>query len=119
MSSPKISLEITFKLPVEVKKKGKIFVSCCPAFDLWSQGDSKDEAEKNIKEAAGLFIVSCFERGTIDQVLKDCGFHPIHTATGNFVSGSAPLSDTPDQLMIDVPIPFNVSRSDNYTPCHA
>ena len=33
-----------------------------------------EEAKKNIAEALFMFFRSCFERGTLDAVLKQCGF---------------------------------------------
>lgn len=55
-----------------IKKDGNIFVSHCSFLDLFSQGDTREEAEKNIKELTGIFIDDCHERGTLYQVLKDC-----------------------------------------------
>lgn len=115
----KFRLCIVFKLPIEVKKKGDIYVSCCPALDVWSQGDSKGEAEKNIKDAVSLFIISCFERGSIDQVLKDCGLHPLHSMQGNENTIDVSTPDANDEHMIEVPIPFNVNDPSPIEPCHA
>jgi len=66
----------TVKLLVQVKREGDVFVSRCPALDVYSQGDTADEAERNVVEAVQLFLESCYERGVLEQVLKDCGFHP-------------------------------------------
>ena len=49
-------------------------VSCCPALDVYSQGDTKEESLSNLREAVQLFIASCYERGTLADVLKDSGF---------------------------------------------
>lgn len=67
--------EIIFKvtLPIVFKKRNKGYVSTCPILDVHSQGTTQREAQKNLKEALELFFVSCFERGTLDQVLKECG----------------------------------------------
>ncbi len=70
--------QASFELNVQitVKRKNGVFVSYCPAFDLYSQGDTKKEAAKNIFEAVKLFINTSFERGNLDAVLKECGFKP-------------------------------------------
>jgi hypothetical protein len=39
-----------------------------------SQGRTRDQAARNLIEAAQLFLEDCFERGTLEEVLKDCGF---------------------------------------------
>ena len=32
--------EFTIKLPVEVKRKAKVYISRCPVLDLYSQGET-------------------------------------------------------------------------------
>lgn len=67
-------LRLEFKLPADIKKKGRVFVSQCPLLDVYSQGNSRSEALDNLREAVKLFIESCFQRGTLEQVLRDSGF---------------------------------------------
>ena len=64
-------------LPLKIEKKEKWYISSCPILDVFSQGKSREEAQDNLSEALSLFFISCFERGTLDEVLKDCGFSPI------------------------------------------
>ena len=90
--------EFTIKLPVEVKRKAKVYVSRCSVLDLYSQGETENEARKNIIEAIRLFIVSCYEKGTLDAVLKGCGFKPIRKA----------IHTPRDHKFVTVPIPFNI-----------
>ena len=74
------------------------------------QVDSATEAEarKNIEESARLFITSCFERGTLEDVLKECGFRVTST----------PLSrKTNDKNFITVPIPFS-AKNQCRIQCH-
>ena len=52
------------------------WVSRCPLLDLYSQGDSREEAIRNIQESAYLFLTTCCELGTLTQVLHDCGVQP-------------------------------------------
>ena len=69
---------IRFELavPAEVRKDGDHFVSFCPPLDVYSQGPSEEAALDNLVEALQLFVESCLARGTLDRVLKDCGFEP-------------------------------------------
>jgi len=39
-----------------------------------SQGKTEVQAKKNLIEALSLFLESCHERGTLDAMLKECGF---------------------------------------------
>jgi predicted RNase H-like HicB family nuclease len=95
------TVEFTIKVPLKIKKKDKIFVSYCPALDVCSQGNTAEEARTNLIEAVKLFIVTCFERGTLDAVFKQCGFKPKKT-----------ISTLPqDHRFISVPIPFSVAGS--------
>lgn len=65
-----------FNLPARIRKKGKWFISSCRPLDVHSQGKTKQEAERNLVNALASFLISCFERGTLDEVLKESGFVP-------------------------------------------
>jgi len=67
--------EIRFRLPVSIKKKIGIYVACCPPLDIWSQGETISKARNNIKEAIRLFLITCIEMGTLDEVLAECRFN--------------------------------------------
>lgn len=69
-----MNLELTMELPLSVKKEENQYVSSCPVLDVHSQGDTKKEAVNNLSEAVTLFITTCLEMGTLEQVLKECGF---------------------------------------------
>ena len=73
------SAKVEFTLPVEVCEAddgGAYHVSVCPPLDVLSQGETEEAALANLAEALRLFVESCFERGTLEEVLKDCGFVP-------------------------------------------
>ncbi len=104
-----IKSDITMKLPVKVKKSGDWFIASCPILDVSTQGKTKDKALSNLTEALTMFLVSCFERGTLDAVLKECGFKPLERGA----RASRPKWD-----MVDIPIPLMVS-SRGVPACHA
>lgn len=87
----RIRFELT--VPAEVRKDEDHFVSFCPPLDVYSQGPSEEVALDNLIEALQLFVESCLARGTLDRVLKDCGFEP--DAGPEFVE---------DRHMIQVPL---------------
>ncbi len=101
-------VEFTVKVPINIKKKGNIFVSSCPVLDLFSQGATEKEAWDNIGETIRLFITTCFEQGTLDAVLKQCGFKPLKRR----------VKLPEDQKFITVPIPFSVAGVCSEA-CHA
>jgi len=70
------SVQVQFRLPASVRKEGKWFYSSCPLLDVHSQGTTRREALGNLKEAVGLFVESCYKRGTLGKVLLSCGFVP-------------------------------------------
>jgi predicted RNase H-like HicB family nuclease len=104
-------VEFNVKLPYKITKRPKWFLASCPILDVHSQGDTEEIAKRNLVEALSLFLVSCFERGTLDKVLKKCGFSPIHRVPGSF----KPISIVGRENYISVPIPFRVEPG---TGCH-
>ncbi len=103
-------LKFELKVPVEVHKGSTAFIALCPIFDVSSQGKSPVEAKKNLVEALFLFVTTCFEMGTLDEVMKECGFKPRRTVPGK-------LSLKKDQELLSVPLPFMVSSQRH--ACHA
>ena len=116
-SSLKISqragaIKFTLTVPVEIKKKGKWYVSSCHPFQVNSQGRTKAEAKDNIIEAMQLFIETCYERGTLEKVLKECGYHPVG------VHQKADRKElSPTEFMVDVPLPLLVTNHAQAQAC--
>ncbi len=73
-----IRVQFSAKLPVKITKRKKWVVASCPILDVHSQGENERKARNSLRNALSLFFISCFERGTLDEVLKNCGFHPFH-----------------------------------------
>jgi len=106
-----IQVEFNVKLPFKITKRPKWFLASCPILDVHSQGSTEEIAKKNLVETISLFLISCFERGTLDEVLKKSGFVPIHGT-------SAPMRTTltmGQENIISVPIPFRIESSPE---CH-
>jgi predicted RNase H-like HicB family nuclease len=100
-------MEITVKLPIKLEKKGNLYISRCSALDVVTQGETEAEARKNIGEALYLFLRSCMERGTLDAVLKQCGFSLT----------TEPGVEYEDE-QIDIPLHL-LSRFSDSRDCHA
>jgi predicted RNase H-like HicB family nuclease len=104
-----VFMQVTFnvKLPALVKKEkhGRIYISSCPVLDVFSQGESRQKALDNLREALQLFFVSCFERGTLDAVLKSAGFRAIGKSS---VKKTVPFPRK--YASIDLPLPFQIPQ---------
>ncbi len=98
----KLTVQAEFKLFGVMKREGNWHIAHCPPLDLTTQGRSASEARKNLAEAAQLFILSCLERGTLDQALKELGFVPLK-------EGSEKL--LPHAFRMAIPIPFGFEKS--------
>ncbi len=99
-------LNIQFRLPIEIKQAAALFISSCPILDVHSQGNDEDHARANLVEAVQLFIETCFEMGTLEQVLRESGFQPLH---------HQPEQSQPTPIdMIDVPIYFESLNAANH-----
>ena len=88
-------MEISIRLPIKIRKKGDWFLASCSSLDVVTQGETQEQAKKNIGEALYLFFRSCIERGTLDAVLKQSGFTSISERTGDI---------EPDEEQIDIPL---------------
>jgi len=97
----KMKTSVTFhaSLPIKITKKKEYYVSCCPVLDVWSQGETREKATENLREALQLFLIDCFERGRLDKVLKECGFKAAKTLLSK-------KQISKFKHKIDVPLPF-------------
>ncbi|MBF0121561.1 MAG: hypothetical protein HQK79_22245 [Desulfobacterales bacterium] len=106
--------EIKFevKLPIKIFKSETAYIGHCPILDVASQGDTPAEAHKNIIEALSLFLISCFEQGTLSNVLKESGFVQIN-------GDIPPLTVDENSELVNIPLPFMVLDSATRQECHA
>jgi len=100
-------VQAEFHLFGTLRREGRWFFAHCPPLDITSQGKTEAEAKENLIEASQLFIISCLERGTLDQALKELGFVPLKQ--GRFRPPA-------DSFRMKVPVPFRFQQS---APCHA
>jgi predicted RNase H-like HicB family nuclease len=54
-----------------------VFVGFCPRFQVYSQADTKDEAVEATASAVSLRLVTAFEHGRMEKVLRQAGFDRI------------------------------------------
>jgi len=95
------SIEITVNVHGVVRHEGRRWIAGCPKLNVWSQGASKQEAQRCLKEAVELWIEDCLVRGTLDQALREVGFQPAPWGiplTG--VEGSVTVKRTADAAAV-------------------
>lgn len=107
-----LTVQFNANLPIKITKRRKWILASCPVLDIHSQGDTVEQAKENLAEALSLFFISCFERGTLDIVLKECGFKAVQPLPSEIKN---PIVEREDY--INVPIPFVINQDGN--ACHA
>ena len=110
-----IQVEMRLEVPCEVSQEGKWYVASCPVLDVYSQGETEEKAKANLAEAVSAFLISCFERGTLDAVFKQCGFRALESS-GGYIRRTD--SDSLGSEYLKIPLPFVVNSSDQEL-CHA
>ena len=68
-----IEFAVTFDAELAADAETGGYVAYSPSLDVMSQGETLDEARENLVEAVHLFLESCYERGALDQALKELG----------------------------------------------
>jgi len=95
------NITLSFRLPYRIKQDQGWYVASCPSLDVHSQGKSQKQAKDNLREALTLFLNSCIERGTLDQVLKDSKIAR---------AGRAPSRATRQRHILDIPVHMIAGR---------
>lgn len=93
-------IRFTLTVPVIFKGEGDWVYSSCEILDVHSQGRTHTEAKRNIIEALQLFVESCFRRGTLEQVLKECNFEPAGRGIEIDVDNDSNVVDVPIDLLV-------------------
>jgi len=70
----KVVATVSVKLPMQIIKEDNVYVAYCPALEIATQGETFEEAEQMFDELVRIFIEEAYNRGTLDKVLKDCGW---------------------------------------------
>lgn len=89
------------------KRDGDWFVAYCPPLDITTQGRTLAEAKQNLEEAASFFIISCIERGTLDQALRELGFVKVENQT---------VRPRQNSFEMTIPVPMRFQKPQQ---CHA
>ena len=60
-------INMKHKLTAVIEKEGNGYVALCPELDIASQGDTVEEARRNLEEALSLFF-ECASTGEIEAI---------------------------------------------------
>lgn len=82
---------VVLRLSARVRQEGELWVAGCPSLDVFSQGDSEEDAKRNLQEAVELWIDSCLERNKLQAALQELGWYRVPP-------GSPPSDDGSDLL---------------------
>ncbi len=98
----KATVTFTISFPIDVKKEVRYYVASCPILDVWACGKTQTDAVKNLKDTLQLFLAHCFDHGTLEMVLKGCGFTSLKKSL---------YQDKRCQLdEMEVPLPFVIDQ---------
>jgi len=80
----KLEMDIKLRAAVRYDDEAAVWVSWCPALDVYSQGTSRVRAQAAIEEALVMYVRFCYQKKILGQVLSNRGFtasKPDKTAT--------------------------------------
>ena len=104
--------QVKFVLPVSYKRDGDWFIATCEALDVVSQGKSQKEAHAAIIEAVSLFLETCYEMGTLGDVLRQLGFNQMQPQRDR-VGKSHDVIEVPMELVANA----QTGRHKSYAAC--
>lgn len=87
-------------------EEARTFVAHAPALNLYSQGPTEEEAQRAIESAIRLYLVTAYNAGILDRVLKRHGF-TANAGTGQATTSAQQYIDVLEERnfgrIIDVP----------------
>jgi predicted RNase H-like HicB family nuclease len=73
------TIEFTIKMNCRVghDEDSDVYVSHCPTLDIYSQGESEEEALEAIKSAVTMHLTTAYDFNRLEKVLRRAGFERI------------------------------------------
>lgn len=100
----KATVTFTVSFPIEVKKESRYYLASCPTLDVWAHGNTQQRAVECLKDTLQLFLTHCFDKGTLEMVLKGCGFTTLKRSICRQEAGQLNEIDVPLPFVIDQPL---------------
>ena len=73
----RLQIELRLRAAVGFDSDAGVWVSWCPALDIYSQGTYQREAAKALEEALVLYLKHCYRRKILDDILTERGFYDV------------------------------------------
>jgi predicted RNase H-like HicB family nuclease len=103
-------VRLQVKLRGHVRREGRHWSAGCPSINVYSQGATREEAQRCLQEAVELWFESCVERGTLEEAMRECGFRPARwseAARGHEVVSEGQVADY--SALLGTAFPLTVS----------
>jgi len=111
------TIEFTINMNCEVgyDQDTEVFVSHCPTLDVYSQGETEEEALDAIKSAVTLHVTTAFDFQRLDRVLRKAGFEKIESS-----GAERPATDSrefvsvrvkPEMKQVPISLPLRLSSA--------
>ncbi|MEW6600592.1 MAG: type II toxin-antitoxin system HicB family antitoxin [Nitrospirota bacterium] len=71
-----------YKLTAIIEREGNGYVSLCPELDIASQGDTVEDARKNLEEALALFFETASKEEIKERLSDEIYISPLEVAVG-------------------------------------
>lgn len=71
-----------YKLTALIEKEGDGYVALCPELDIASQGNTVEEARKNLEEALSLFFECASPQEVKERLSQELYITPIEVTVG-------------------------------------
>lgn len=71
-----------YKLTAIIEREGDGYVSLCPELDIASQGDTVEEARRNLEEALSLFFETASKEEIEERLTDELYITPLEVAVG-------------------------------------
>lgn len=108
-----MEIKIEMCLPVAWRRDDDtgIFVSWCPPLNIYSQGETAQEAVSAAQSAASMFLKHCLRKNILETILKERGFVRI-ADHGTLPTISIAISKPEYQCLSTMNIPVCMSQVD-------
>ncbi len=71
MMSSSIGVQFNLRAGVKYDDAAGVYVSCCPALEVFSQGETLEEAKDALTGAIVLYLRYCYSQKILDDILMD------------------------------------------------
>lgn len=71
-----------YKMTAIIEKEGDGYVALCPELDIASQGDTVEEARKNLEEALTLFFECASAQEVEERLSQEVYITPVEVTVG-------------------------------------